>query len=57
MAVGKTILHAGADTLKRATRELGGKSPVFVLDDTNFDHVGVSGAMSPPGQQIPLEVG
>jgi aldehyde dehydrogenase (NAD+) len=38
-AVGKTILRAGADTLKRVTLELGGKSPVVVLDDTNFDHV------------------
>jgi aldehyde dehydrogenase (NAD+) len=38
-AVGKTILRAGADTLKRVTLELGGKSPVVVLDDTNFDQV------------------
>jgi aldehyde dehydrogenase (NAD+) len=38
-AVGKTILRAGADTLKRVTLELGGKSPVIVLDDANFDHV------------------
>lgn len=38
-AVGKTILRAGADTLKRVTLELGGKSPVVVLDDANFDHV------------------
>ena len=36
-AVGKTILRAAADTLKRVTLELGGKSPVVVLDDANFD--------------------
>jgi aldehyde dehydrogenase (NAD+) len=38
-AVGKTILRAAADTLKRVTLELGGKSPVVVLDDANFDDV------------------
>jgi aldehyde dehydrogenase (NAD+) len=38
-AVGKTILRAGAETLKRVTLELGGKSPVIVLDDANFDEV------------------
>ncbi|GLU35205.1 aldehyde dehydrogenase family protein [Trinickia caryophylli] len=36
-AVGKTILRTAADTLKRVTLELGGKSPVIVLDDANFD--------------------
>ncbi len=35
--VGKTILRTAADTLKRVTLELGGKSPVIVLDDANFD--------------------
>ncbi|HEY4352485.1 MAG TPA: aldehyde dehydrogenase family protein [Paraburkholderia sp.] len=35
--VGKTILRAGAETLKRITLELGGKSPFIVLDDANFD--------------------
>ncbi|WP_059411726.1 aldehyde dehydrogenase family protein [Cupriavidus basilensis] len=35
-AVGKAILRAGADTLKRVTLELGGKSPVLVLDDADF---------------------
>ena len=34
--VGKTILRTGADTLKRVTLELGGKSPVVVLDDADF---------------------
>lgn len=35
-AVGKSILRTAADTLKRVTLELGGKSPVVVLDDANF---------------------
>ncbi|CAB3755694.1 aldehyde dehydrogenase family protein [Paraburkholderia humisilvae] len=34
--VGKAILRAGAETLKRITLELGGKSPFVVLDDANF---------------------
>jgi aldehyde dehydrogenase (NAD+) len=34
--VGKTILRAGAETLKRVTLELGGKSPMVVLDDADF---------------------
>jgi aldehyde dehydrogenase (NAD+) len=38
-AVGKTILRTAADTLKRVTLELGGKSPVVVLDDANFEDV------------------
>ncbi|RAR58350.1 aldehyde dehydrogenase (NAD+) [Paraburkholderia unamae] len=36
-AVGKTILRTAAETLKRVTLELGGKSPVIVLDDANFE--------------------
>lgn len=36
-AVGKGILRAGAETLKRVTLELGGKSPVLILDDADFD--------------------
>lgn len=35
--VGKTILRTAAETLKRVTLELGGKSPMIVLDDANFD--------------------
>ena len=35
-AVGKTILRTGAETLKRVTLELGGKSPVVILDDADF---------------------
>ena len=33
--VGKTILRAAADTLKRVTLELGGKSPTVILDDAD----------------------
>jgi aldehyde dehydrogenase (NAD+) len=36
-AVGKAILRTAAETLKRVTLELGGKSPMIVLDDANFD--------------------
>ncbi|KAF1019318.1 MAG: putative aldehyde dehydrogenase [Pseudomonas sp.] len=35
-AVGKGILRAGAETFKRITLELGGKSPVLILDDADF---------------------
>ena len=35
-AVGKAILRAGADTMKRVTLELGGKSPVVILGDADF---------------------
>jgi aldehyde dehydrogenase (NAD+) len=35
-AVGKSILRAAAETLKRVTLELGGKSPVLILDDADF---------------------
>ena len=35
-AVGKAILRAGADTLKRVTLELGGKSPTILLDDADL---------------------
>jgi aldehyde dehydrogenase (NAD+) len=34
--VGKGIVRAAADTLKRVTLELGGKSPVVILDDADF---------------------
>ncbi len=33
----KTILQAGADTLKRFTFELGGKAPHIIFADANFD--------------------
>jgi aldehyde dehydrogenase (NAD+) len=35
-AVGKSIVRAGAETLKRVTLELGGKSPMVILDDADF---------------------
>jgi len=35
-AVGKSILRAGADTMKRVTLELGGKSPTLILDDADL---------------------
>jgi aldehyde dehydrogenase (NAD+) len=35
-AVGKTIARAAAETLKRVTLELGGKSPNIILDDADF---------------------
>jgi aldehyde dehydrogenase (NAD+) len=35
--VGKSILRAGADTLKRVTLELGGKSPTLILEDADLE--------------------
>lgn len=35
-AVGKSIARGGADTMKRVTLELGGKSPTILLDDADF---------------------
>ncbi|HZD79166.1 MAG TPA: aldehyde dehydrogenase family protein [Actinomycetota bacterium] len=35
--VGKIIMRSGADTLKRVTLELGGKSPNIVFPDADFD--------------------
>ncbi len=35
--VGKTIMRSGADSLKRVTLELGGKSPNIVFADADFD--------------------
>jgi aldehyde dehydrogenase (NAD+) len=35
-AVGKGILRAAADDVKRVTLELGGKSPTVILDDADF---------------------
>jgi len=35
-AVGKQILRAGADTCKRVTLELGGKSPTVILEDADL---------------------
>lgn len=35
-ATGRAILRAGADSFKRVTLELGGKSPMVVLEDADF---------------------
>ena len=35
--VGKVVLRAGAETLKRVTLELGGKSPNIVFSDASFE--------------------
>ncbi|BAI96225.1 aldehyde dehydrogenase [Sphingobium sp. TA15] len=34
-AVGKIVMRTAADTMKRVTMELGGKSPVIVMDDVD----------------------
>lgn len=36
-AVGKSIMREAAETMKRITLELGGKSPTVILDDANLD--------------------
>jgi aldehyde dehydrogenase (NAD+) len=36
-AVGKTIARGAAETMKRVTLELGGKSPNILLDDADFE--------------------
>lgn len=41
--VGKTIGKSAMDTMKRVSLELGGKSPVIVLDDADVDQV-INGA-------------
>lgn len=38
-AVGKHIVASGAQSLKRVTLELGGKSPTVILDDADFAQV------------------
>ncbi|WP_027580731.1 aldehyde dehydrogenase family protein [Bradyrhizobium sp. Ai1a-2] len=38
-AVGKAIVRASAESLKRVTLELGGKSPTIILDDADPDAV------------------
>src|SRR5437879_2797701 len=44
-AVGKEIMRSAADTLKRATLELGGKSPNIVFADSDIDSA-VKGAIN-----------
>jgi succinate-semialdehyde dehydrogenase/glutarate-semialdehyde dehydrogenase len=43
--VGRTLLHAAADTIVRASMELGGNAPFLVLDDADIDEA-VAGAMA-----------
>jgi aldehyde dehydrogenase (NAD+) len=43
-AVGKSILGASADTVKRVTLELGGKGPNIILDDADLD-VAIDGSV------------
>lgn len=43
--VGKGIMKTAADTLKKITLELGGKSPNIIFEDADFD-AAVKGAMS-----------
>jgi phenylacetaldehyde dehydrogenase len=45
-AVGKHIMRCAADTLKRVTLELGGKSPVIVLPDVDVGKAAVGAAQS-----------
>ncbi|WP_451986937.1 aldehyde dehydrogenase family protein [Azospirillum endophyticum] len=52
-ATGKAILRAAADTLKRVTLELGGKSPTILLDDADLSRaipLAVSAAFMNSGQ-------
>ncbi len=44
-AVGKSLIRASADTVKRVSMELGGNAPFIVFDDANLD-TAVSGAMT-----------
>ena len=37
VGVGKSIMRDGAETMKRVTLELGGKSPTVLLDDADLD--------------------
>jgi aldehyde dehydrogenase (NAD+) len=44
-AVGKTILRDAAESMKRVTLELGGKSPSIILDDADLEKA-VAGALA-----------
>lgn len=43
---GKSVLRAAADTVKRVTLELGGKSPCVVFDDANMEQAIPGAAMA-----------
>lgn len=49
--VGKTITRAAADTLKRVTLELGGKSPNLIFSDADFEDAVIGSAMGIFGNQ------
>jgi phenylacetaldehyde dehydrogenase len=52
-AVGREIVHASADTVKRVSLELGGKSPIVVLGDVDVEAAApsiVAGAFFHAGQ-------
>jgi aldehyde dehydrogenase (NAD+) len=55
-AVGKQILRAAAETCKRVTLELGGKSPTIILDDANLERtipMAVAAGFINSGQGVP----
>jgi aldehyde dehydrogenase (NAD+) len=43
VAVGEKIMRDGAETMKRVTLELGGKSPTILLDDAVLDQAANAG--------------
>jgi aldehyde dehydrogenase (NAD+) len=45
VAVGEKIMRDGAETMKRVTLELGGKSPTILLDDAVLEH-GIPAALT-----------
>ena len=50
---GKRVLQAAADTFKKVVLELGGKSPIVVFDDADFDsavRAALSGVLTNAGQ-------
>jgi acyl-CoA reductase-like NAD-dependent aldehyde dehydrogenase len=44
-AVGRTIVRSSAESFKRVSLELGGKSPVFIFDDADLDRAIPAAAM------------
>lgn len=44
--VGRQIAHLGADSIKRIGLELGGKSPLIILDDADMDTIVTVGLMA-----------
>jgi len=52
--VGREIVHAAAGNLKKVTLELGGKSPVVILDDADLDAAipGAAGAIFSNSGQV-----